>query len=249
MRGNVAFRPIVAQRLYQQAAEQIAALIRDGAFAPGSRLPPERDLAQQLGISRPTLREAMIALEIAGLIDIRSGSGIYVASGELAAAKTPPALGDAGPSLFDILAARRTVECEIAALAAANPDPDALAALERLIGAQEAAMRRGQIDGRVGGHAEDRAFHLAIAAMAGNEVLTGFAAALWDTMFTPVYARLAERTEGPRKTRSTIADHRAILAALARGDGAAARRAMRAHIAHTEALFLGDPKTPEKAAP
>ncbi|MDE2517439.1 MAG: FadR family transcriptional regulator [Rhodospirillales bacterium] len=257
MRGNVAFRPIVAQRLYQQVAEQIAALIRDGAFAPGARLPPERDLAQQFGVSRPTVREAMIALEIAGLIDIRSGSGVYVASGsgvyvalpDAAAAKTLPALGDAGPSLFDILAARRTVECEIAALAAAQPDPDALAALERLIAAQDAAMKRGQADGRVGGHAEDRAFHLAIAAMAGNEVLTGFAAALWDTMFTPVYARLAERTEGPRKTRSTIADHRAILAALARADAAGARRAMRAHIAHTEALFLGDPKPPEKAAP
>ena len=240
MRGNVPFRPIVAQRLYQQVAEQVAALIADGSFAPGTRLPPERDLSQQLGVSRPTIREAMIALEIAGLIDVRSGSGIYVTAPAAAGGR----IGDAGPSLFDILAARRAIEGEVAAQAATLATDDMLAALPGLIAAQEVAMARGQITGRTGGHAEDRAFHLAIAAMAGNDVLAGFVATLWDTMFTPVYARLAEKTEGPRKVRSTIADHRAILDALRHQDADAARAAMRDHIGHTEALFLDEPEPP-----
>lgn len=240
MGGNSPFRPVVAQRLYQQVAEQIAAHIREGAFGQGARLPPERDLAQMLGVSRPTIREAMIALEIAGLVDVRSGSGVYVA----APAGAPAPLGDAGPSLFDILVARGVVEGEVAAMAAVRADAAALARMEPLIAAQEAAMRQGEKVGRTGGHAEDRAFHLGIAAIAGNDVLTGFVVTLWDAMFSPVYARLAEKTEGPRKTQSTIADHRAILAALRRGDPDEARAAMRAHVGHTEALFLDDPDAP-----
>lgn len=68
-------QPLVAQRLYQQAADQIRELIRAGEYASGDRLPPERELAKRLGISRPTVREAMIVLEIAGVIAIRAGAG------------------------------------------------------------------------------------------------------------------------------------------------------------------------------
>ena len=66
------------QRLYRQIAEQLRSLIASGEFSPGSRLPAERDLAKQLGVSRPSVREALIALEVEGIIDVRTGSGIYV---------------------------------------------------------------------------------------------------------------------------------------------------------------------------
>jgi DNA-binding FadR family transcriptional regulator len=108
---------IISQRLYQQVAEQLATLIRAGEFLPGQRLPPERDLALKLGASRPTVREAMIAFEIAGLVDIRSGSGIYVNDARVASI----AIGDVGASVFTILAARRAIEGEVAALAAVAP--------------------------------------------------------------------------------------------------------------------------------
>ena len=72
------FQSIEPRRLYRQIADQIRALIRSGEFAVGSRLPPERDLAKQLGVSRPSVREALIALEVEGLVDVRIGSGIYV---------------------------------------------------------------------------------------------------------------------------------------------------------------------------
>src|SRR6187399_2580438 len=66
------------RRLYRQIADQIAALIERGEYAPGSRLPPERDLAEQLGVSRPSVREALIALEVEGVIEVRGGAGIFV---------------------------------------------------------------------------------------------------------------------------------------------------------------------------
>src|SRR3954452_5959063 len=110
---------IETQQLYQQAAEQIGDLIRRREIGAGQRLPAERDLARQLGVSRPVVREAMIALEIAGLIEVRSGAGIFV--------KEPkpdggglPASSDVGPSPFDLIAARKLLESEIAFVAAAS---------------------------------------------------------------------------------------------------------------------------------
>jgi DNA-binding FadR family transcriptional regulator len=74
----VPFQAVAAQRLYEQVAEQISALIAAGEFRPGDRLPPERDLARQLRVSRPVIREAMIALELAGSVEVRTGAGTYV---------------------------------------------------------------------------------------------------------------------------------------------------------------------------
>ena len=80
------FQPIDSQRLYQKVADQIGELIRSGEFKPGHRLPPERDLSKQLGVSRPVVREAMIALELAGLIEVRTGAGTFVREAANAAA-------------------------------------------------------------------------------------------------------------------------------------------------------------------
>lgn len=93
------------RRLYRQIADQIEALIAAGEFAPGDRLPPERDLAAKLGVSRATVREAMIALELAGLVDIRIGSGIYVVETQKAAAPKD----DPGPGPFELIDARRAI--------------------------------------------------------------------------------------------------------------------------------------------
>ena len=109
------FQSIEPRRLYRQIADQIRGLIRSGEFPAGSRLPPERDLARQLGVSRPSVREALIALEVEGMVEVRIGSGIYVlAGGQTAGANGPEAT--AGP--FELLRARYVIESECAALAA-----------------------------------------------------------------------------------------------------------------------------------
>src|SRR5579885_1326597 len=96
-------RPVENQRLYRQIADQLSALIAAGEFPRGSRLPSERDLAAQLGVSRPSVREALIALEVEGKVDVRVGSGIYVARRRPAAAIDPDRQGQ-GP--FELLRAR-----------------------------------------------------------------------------------------------------------------------------------------------
>ena len=104
------------RRLYRQIADQLAGLISDGEFPPGARLPAERALAAKLGVSRASVREAIISLEIGGLVEVRVGTGIFVAA--TAAPRGPTA--DAGPGPFELLSARKLVEGEIAAVAAAH---------------------------------------------------------------------------------------------------------------------------------
>src|SRR5687768_16009265 len=104
-----------SKRLFQSVAEQIASLIDQGAFPPGTRLPGERELADRLGVSRVTIREAEIALQAVGRLEIKTGSGVYVS-------ETQPARDAALPkvSAFEVTEARLLVESEAAALAAHN---------------------------------------------------------------------------------------------------------------------------------
>src|SRR3954452_273971 len=108
---------VASQRLYQQVAGQLGELIRQGEFRQGDRLPPERDLAKVLGVSRPTVREAMIALEIAGLVEVRVGAGTFITD-RAAAANGAPRFDSTGASPLQAIAARRMIEPPIAALAA-----------------------------------------------------------------------------------------------------------------------------------
>ena len=89
---------IEPRRLYRQIADQIGELIRSGEFEVGDRLPPERDLAVQLGVSRPSVREALIALEVQGLVEVRMGSGIYVKARETAPPSRAATTGASRPS-------------------------------------------------------------------------------------------------------------------------------------------------------
>src|SRR6202795_3495135 len=115
------------RRLYRQIADQIAALIEKGEYAAGQRLPPERDLAKQLGVSRPSVREALIALEVEGYVEVRVGSGVYVVGrGPGARAETLPA--DSGP--FELIKARWLIEAECAALAARQATKAQVRAIE-----------------------------------------------------------------------------------------------------------------------
>src|SRR2546429_7543186 len=106
---------IEPRRLYRQIADQIRALIRSREFAAGQRLPPERDLAKQLGVSRPSVREALIALEVESYVEVRVGSGVYVTRPPTGPRPEPPA---AGSRPFALHNARALVEAGSAALAA-----------------------------------------------------------------------------------------------------------------------------------
>jgi DNA-binding FadR family transcriptional regulator len=235
---GVPFKAVANQRLYERVAEQIGGLIERGEFKPGDRLPPERDLARKLAVSRPVVREAMIALELAGLVEVRTGAGTYVRSQTRALVR----LVDPGPSPFELLAARRLVESEVAALAAMTATENDIAALRKLNEAIKLETQAGRT-----GVEPDRSFHRRLAETTGNAVLTEIVWQLWEGMTGPILNRFHELTNRPGKHRTNIADHEAIIVSVERRDAETARRAMAAHIGHVEAVFVEDEAEPATA--
>jgi DNA-binding FadR family transcriptional regulator len=214
-------------RLYRVVSGRIEALIREEDIKPGERLPAERDLAAKLGVSRTSLREALIALELGGVVEVRGGSGVYVS--EQAAQKS--ARPAAGPGPFEVLAARRMVEVEVAALAAKNATPAAVDAI--LVAVEQ--MEQNQ-DNRGENESADRNFHLAIARAAGNSALVGVIEYLWAQRGS-LWHKLTEHFQTEELRQLTLLDHRAILAAIASHDVAGARSAMRAHLDRVTRTF------------
>ncbi len=224
-------QPIATQRLYQQVASRIEELISGGKIGAGKRLPAEKELARQLGVSRPTIREAMIALEIAGLVEVRTGSGIYVSG------QRPSSLViiDSGPGPFELLRARLLIEGEIAANVAVQATPADVGEIQQTVDEMERAMAKGG-HGRVA----DQAFHKRIAAVMGNSVLTGLVDTLWSNMFNPMFNKLSERTGLLKNQQATVRDHKAIVAAISTRDALGARTAMRQHLLRVESVLSGE---------
>jgi DNA-binding FadR family transcriptional regulator len=218
------FQSIEPRRLYRQIADQIRGLIKSGEFQAGSRLPPERDLAKQLGVSRPSVREALIALEVEGLVEVRIGSGIYVlAANGRSRALPDEAEAPAGP--FELLRARYVIEAECAALAAKSAKKGHVDAIEAAL----ADMERDHADGRAP-LSGDRMFHLRIAEATSNGALVHVVKMLWDERTGPLYKQLEEHYDSPGLWETAMAEHRAVLKAIAAHDAIAAKAAMQRHL-------------------
>jgi len=210
------------RRLYRQIADQIAALIERGEYAVGERLPPERDLAKQLGVSRPSVREALIALEVEGFVDVRVGSGVYVVGPQ--PAEPPRALAtDSGP--FELIKARWLIEAECAAMAAKSATRAQVRAIEQALERMEKERKRNVMPLEA-----DREFHLRIAEACGNSALALVVKTLWDQRTGPLFLRLEHHFDTPELWNHAIREHRDIVEAIARHDAAGARAAMRRHM-------------------
>lgn len=205
-------------KAYQRISSQIAEAIRLGQLAKGDRLPNEKDLAEQYGVSRATAREALIALEVVGLVQARHGAGVFVAS-------DPPEHGistdlDCGP--IEINEARLLFEVETTALAARRADHVALRELEEQI-----RLMDSDDDVAI---AADRAFHLGLARMSGNRALSAVIEDLWEMRGTSrLYRHMLRRAQENGATPQQD-EHRAIFEAVAAGDVGRARHAMRWHL-------------------
>jgi DNA-binding FadR family transcriptional regulator len=213
---------VESRRLYRQIADQIAELIDKGEYRAGSRLPPERDLAKQLGVSRPSVREALIALEVGGYVEVRVGSGVYVMGKRPvpAAAALPE---DSGP--FELIRARWMIEGECAALAAKNATSVQVKAIEEAL----EAMVRDKGDNPMPLD-NDRLFHLRIAEASGNSALTLVVQTLWDQRLGPLFLRLEHHFDTPGLWELAIREHREVVQAIIKKNPAAARTAMRRHM-------------------
>jgi GntR family transcriptional repressor for pyruvate dehydrogenase complex len=225
------FQSIEPRRLYRQIAEQIRGLIRSGEYLPGARLPPERDLAKQLGVSRPSVREALIALEVEGLVEVRIGSGIYVQRAAAARNDDDAAVhAEAGP--FELLRARHVIESECAALAAKSAKKAQIAAIEDAV----AVMQR-EFDAHTQPLAGDQLFHIRIAEATGNGALVAVVKMLWEERTGPLYKQLEHHYDSPALWVAAMAEHRAIVAAIAAHDASGARSAMQRHLTQAYKRF------------
>jgi GntR family transcriptional repressor for pyruvate dehydrogenase complex len=207
-------------RLYQRVAERLSEMIASGQYAIGERLPAERELSIAHKVSRATVREAIIALELAGLVEVKMGSGVYVTG--MPSTDGLPVPMDVGP--FELTEARMLIEGEVAALAATQITDLELAALDQLLTDMTLANKRGS------GEEVDRQFHQAIANATRNSAMAAVVDSLWTIRLrSPQCVRLFQKSRA-RGTQPVVAEHRAILKALRGHDARAAREAMRQHL-------------------
>ncbi len=228
-------RIVRAKRVYEQIAEQIEAMIRSDAYRPGDKIPPERDLAKTLGVSRPSVREAMIALEAAGLIEVRVGDGTYVREVPPAGAPRWPVSADPGPGPLEQFQARRLIETDIAARAAVSASAQEIQELEALV--EEMARvypGLGDFDDKLGFR-----FHTTLARAARNGVLANVVEYLWTLRDSDMWRHLRRRVVTAENRRQVVIDRREIVAGLAERNPARARAAMVALLDRAERRYFG----------
>lgn len=226
-------KPTETRRLYQQIADQIKDLIAQGSFRAGDRLPAERELAVMLGVSRPSVREGLIALDVQGNVEIRGGSGVYVcAQPEPRAPKATPELGE---SPRELMQARSAIESAVMVLACAHGTPAQLKKLRTIVTRMRAETERNRMPLEL-----DRHFHVTLAEMGGNSVMARIIGELFDERHSPISAKLSSKYETPRTWRTALKEHEAILHALEARDPIAAQAAMLSHLHASEMRWVGD---------
>jgi GntR family transcriptional regulator, transcriptional repressor for pyruvate dehydrogenase complex len=213
-------RRLTRPRLYEQVVESLREYVQAEGLGAGDRLPPERDLADRLGVSRTSVRQAIVALEVQGLAEVRHGGGTYLLRDRLDA-EPLEAMIDRRGRLPDVLDARDALETKLAALAATRWTPQDLVEMDAALAAMAEAIDRGEL-----GVAEDKRFHAALTAAAHSVLLADFMA--------EISLSIAEsRTESlrqPGRPAQSLRQHRLIADAVRARDPEAAAHAMHAHV-------------------
>ena len=220
------------KRLYQKIGRDIRQQIVDGEYPVGSRLPAERDIAETLTVSRTIVREALIMLELEGLIEVRKGSGIHVISNENAIAANDQNIeNDVGP--FELLQARQLIESNIAAFAATQVNKSNLQSMRAALELEQEELRLGN------GSKGDEMFHIAVAEATQNTVLVSLTQKLWDIREkSPMWKRLHDWIEKIDYLEDWIEDHQKIIDAMTSKKPEAAREAMWQHLENVKDTLL-----------
>ena len=223
-------RPVVRLRLFEQLVERIIEHIRAENMETGSRLPSERVLAQSLGVSRNTLKQALLVLDVQGIIEVRHGGGMYLAR-PIDAAEPLAALVDRRGRLPDVLDAREAIETKLAELAAQRRTDADLAALDAAL-----AMMKDEIDQGIDGADGDQHFHAALVAAAHSPILAG----LYAQLAGMIKESRLESLRQPGRPAKSLAQHQRIADAVRAGKSADAARAARRHVETVRCVRLLD---------
>jgi DNA-binding FadR family transcriptional regulator len=228
------FSRIQTTKRYLQIANQILERIRSGELVQGAQLPPERELAAQMGVSRPTIREALIALELMRVVEIRIGQGTYIIGDIQTSLEDVTPSGTTSP--FDLLEARLVIESNTAAHSAERQANDAQheANLNNVVAISQAMLKIVHDDSQVSEfYRLGLEFHKALAACSTNEVLEQIICQLVDATSHPLWDLINQKVlEDPQIRQYQIDEHAHIVQAIQQGDGQAAAKAMRHHLLH-----------------
>ena len=249
MRPLERFTQVKSRKVYVQVVEQIIDLIERGTFPPGTQMPPERDLARTLGISRASLREALTVLQLRGLVETRPGQGTVVSDG-LGGAVGRASLGNLneGESPFSILQARKALEPSVAYLAALRGSHAAIASLEHILDWVNHDPARVQVLSDVFSDG-DRKFHLAIAVATQNPVLVRMQRIVHGLMGQTLWLTLMRRSSfgTPDRWRDATKEHRLLFEAIQDRQPELARQRAEAHLETVERIMVEADLSPESA--
>ncbi len=223
--------PVHRTKVYEEVAVRIRRLIAEGRLKPGDKLPPERELASALGVSRTSVRDAIRTLQMAGLLEPRQGEGTVVRelSTKILVAPIASALLARKDLLADLIAVRKMIEPAMAREAAKHATPDEIRHMETILARQAARLEAGGL-----AIEEDSAFHDMIARASRNQVVLKVIDVLMDLLREGRERSLQVRGRPQRSLRG----HRQILDAIRRRDGEAAARAMLNHLEQIEEMLL-----------
>lgn len=205
---------MASKRLFWGIVELIEASINSGDYSAGSRLPPERELASKFNVSRPTIREAIIALEVRGRVEVKTSSGVYV----LASPNSKQSLQKI--NAFEVTQARALVEGEVAALAATTITDDELDEMNQTLIDMEEGKNM---------EAADKTFHEIIANATRNEAMKNLVQSLWSLRASSIEVIQDYDSVCSKDNKKTIAEHKEIYTALKLRDATKARTAMHEH--------------------
>lgn len=225
------------QRPYQDVGLMIQELITQTPYLPGSRLPPEREIAEMLNVTRTVVREALIMLEIKGLVDVRRGAGIYVldtVNVQISEGMNSQPFNDAGP--FEMLQARQLLESNIAEFAALQATREDIIKMRRALQLEERELASSASGGTESG---DMQFHLAIAEATHNSMLVELFRQSWEWRENnPMWSQLHRHFSDTHYRKEWLVDHKQILAALIKKDSRAAKLAMWQHLENVKQRLL-----------
>ena len=208
-----------SQRLYRQVVDKMLSMLEGAEYPPGSRLPPERELSERFHVSRPTIREAIIALEVMGRVGVKTGSGVYVLE------QRNNYAGHQMVSPFELTEARILFEGEAAALAASMISDEQIEELKAAFEEMVEENARGDLESQDG----DRNFHAVISRATHNRVLIDTINNLWDIQERSPEIQFAHTSVCKKDGQTRLDEHKAILDALVSREPNKARLAMRSH--------------------
>lgn len=215
-----ALRPVVKPRLYEQVLERLRAHVAEAGLRAGDRLPAERDLAASLGVSRASVKQAIVVLEVQGLIETRHGGGTYLVRGTLDVEPVEQ-LVERRKQLPDVLDAREALETKLAELAAERRTADELEDIRQALDFMRDEVAEGGF-----GMEGDRRFHAAVTAAAHSSLLAEF----MKSIAGQITESRTESLRQPGRPPRSLAQHTAIYEAIAAGEPKKAAAAMRKHV-------------------